>query len=220
MIFNMVGGGGEKLFSIIAVTYPEGSVCTCSNGTRTLKAKDTSGKALFNVTVGEWTVKAEDTAAGKSKSANVSITEEGQLKSVTLKYKLYWFNGSDVHSDIGVKRAGMIYGIGSQGVVLGVAYDPTSEAASGGVISNNKIDLTYYTKMYFVVENTNGDLYGGVSSNTSVDPGDQIKTRTKATSAGTFSVDLSALSGLYYAALSFGGALYAKSGIITSAWFE
>ena len=74
--------------------------------------------------------------------------------------------------------------------------------------------------MYFVVENTNGDLYGGVSSNTSVDPGDQIETRTKATSAGTFSVDLSALSGLYYAALSFGSAAYAKSGIITSAWFE
>lgn len=80
--------GGEKLRSIIAVTYPEGSVCTCSNGTKTLKAKDTSGKALFNVTVGEWTVKAEDTATGKSKSANVSITEEGQSKSVTLKYSL------------------------------------------------------------------------------------------------------------------------------------
>ena len=79
---------GARLHAMIAVTYPAGSVCTCINGTKTLKARDTSGKALFNVTVGEWTVKAEDTAAGKSKSANVSITEEGQCESVTLKYSL------------------------------------------------------------------------------------------------------------------------------------
>lgn len=79
---------GARLHAMIAVTYPAGSVCTCINGTKTLKARDTSGKALFNVTVGEWTVKAEDTAAGKSKSANVSITEEGHCESVTLKYSL------------------------------------------------------------------------------------------------------------------------------------
>lgn len=80
--------GDMSLYAVIAVTYPEGSACTCSNGTKTLKAQDTSGKALFNVTAGEWTVKAEDTAAGKSKSANVSITEEGHCESVTLKYSL------------------------------------------------------------------------------------------------------------------------------------
>lgn len=82
---NVAGAG---LRAVIAVAYPEGSICTCTNGTKTLKARDTSGKALFNVTVGEWTVKAEDTAAGKSKSANVSITEEGHCESVTLKYSL------------------------------------------------------------------------------------------------------------------------------------
>lgn len=78
--------GGSRLHAVIAVTYPEGSVCSCTNGTKTLKARDTSGKALFNVTVGEWTVKAEDTAAGKSISANVSITADGQIESVTLIY--------------------------------------------------------------------------------------------------------------------------------------
>ena len=93
MIFNMVGGGGEKLFSIIAVTYPEGSVCTCSNGTKTLKAKDTSGKALFNVDIGEWTVTATD--GDKTKSVTVSITAEGQNKSVTLKYELVLYRLGD-----------------------------------------------------------------------------------------------------------------------------
>ena len=65
---------GARLRSVIAVTYPEGSVCSCTNGTKTLKAKDTSGKALFNVSAGEWTVTATD--GNKTKSATVSITRE------------------------------------------------------------------------------------------------------------------------------------------------
>lgn len=86
MIHNMViGGGSGKLFAVIAVTYPEGSVCTCSNGTKTLTAKDTSGKALFNVVVGEWTVTATD--GSRTKSASVSITTEGQIESLTLAYR-------------------------------------------------------------------------------------------------------------------------------------
>lgn len=88
MIFNMTGGGSGALLSIIAVTYPEGSICTCTNGTKTLKAKDTSGKALFNVTVGEWTVTA--TQNGESVSSNVVITSDGQIKSVELSFvKIY-----------------------------------------------------------------------------------------------------------------------------------
>lgn len=91
---------GARLRAVIAVTYPVGSVCTCVSGTKTLKARDTSGKALFNVTVGEWTVKAEDTAAGKSKSANVSITEEGQFESVKLSYTLWLYKDGDENEDV------------------------------------------------------------------------------------------------------------------------
>lgn len=88
MIFNMVGGGGGKLYAIIAVTYPEGSTCTCSNGTKTLKARDTSGKALFNVTVGEWTVSCTD--GSETASETVSIAAGGQVKAVELSYvKIY-----------------------------------------------------------------------------------------------------------------------------------
>lgn len=91
MIHNMVigGGSGGKLFAVIAVTYPEGSVCTCTNGTKTLKAKNTSGKTLFNVTVGEWTVSCTDGTSTASNAA--SITAEGQVESVELNYGLYLF---------------------------------------------------------------------------------------------------------------------------------
>lgn len=79
---------GERLRSIIAVTYPEGSICTCTNGTKTLKAKDTSGKALFNVTVGEWTVSC--TCGSKTDSKSVIIDTEGQIKFVSI-YNEYLF---------------------------------------------------------------------------------------------------------------------------------
>lgn len=82
-------GSSGKLFAVIAVTYPEGSICTCSNGTTTLTAKDTSGKVLFNVpSVGTWTVSCTD--GSETASEPVSITTAGQVKSVELSYlKIY-----------------------------------------------------------------------------------------------------------------------------------
>lgn len=80
--------GGVRLFSVIGVIYPAGSVCTCTKGTKTYKAKNTSGRALFAVPeVGDWTVSCTD--GDKTKSASVSITTDGQTASVTLTYELY-----------------------------------------------------------------------------------------------------------------------------------
>ena len=39
--------GGAKAFAVIGVTYPAGSVCTCSDGIKTLKLKDTGGQDFF-----------------------------------------------------------------------------------------------------------------------------------------------------------------------------
>ena len=81
---------GARLRAVIAVAYPEGSVCTCSNGAKTLKAKDTSGKALFNVAVGEWTVTATDGSSTASHA--ISIKADGQIESVALSYETYYYN--------------------------------------------------------------------------------------------------------------------------------
>ena len=87
-------GSSGKLFAVIAVTYPAGSVCTCSNGTKTFTAKDTSGKALFNVpSAGTWTVSCTD--GSKEKSVDVTITAAGQVESVNLSYALYLYNYGD-----------------------------------------------------------------------------------------------------------------------------
>lgn len=80
--------GGVKLFAVIGVTYPAGSVCTCTKGTKSYKAKNTSGLALFVVPeVGDWIVSCTD--GTKTASKTVSITTEGQAENVTLTYELY-----------------------------------------------------------------------------------------------------------------------------------
>ena len=92
---------GERLRSIIAVTYPEGSICTCTNRTKTLKAKDTSGTALFNVpSAGTWTVTAKTTDGSKEKSVDVTITAAGQVESVTIIYVPYLYNHGDECTDL------------------------------------------------------------------------------------------------------------------------
>lgn len=83
--------GGEKIRSIIYVTYPAGSICTCSYGGKTLTAKDTSGYALFNVKPGTYTVECHTSDNSQSASKSVSVTAEGQSEIVTLSYSLHLF---------------------------------------------------------------------------------------------------------------------------------
>ena len=78
-------GVGSKPYAVIGVTYPSGSTCTCTNGSKTLTAKGTGGKAIFVIpSAGTWMVKA--VKGSKSTSKAVSITAEGQVESVTLVY--------------------------------------------------------------------------------------------------------------------------------------
>lgn len=85
MILNMVGGGGGKAFAFVVTTYPAGSICTCSNGTKTLSAKDTSGSVVFYIPeAGTWTLNCTDGTETAVEAVN--ITTEGQSVSVVLAY--------------------------------------------------------------------------------------------------------------------------------------
>lgn len=100
MIIIPVGIGTGKPYAVIGVTYPSGSTCTCTNGSKTLTAKDTSGKAIFVIpSAGTWTVKA--VKGSKSKSKAVSITAEGQVEPVTLMFEtVLWEAGADQNTSI------------------------------------------------------------------------------------------------------------------------
>lgn len=86
------------VYAVISVTYPSGSTCTCTNGSKTLRAKDTSGKALFVIpSAGTWTVKA--VKGSQSKSVAVKITTEGQVETLTLLYTLDMYNAGTFGTD-------------------------------------------------------------------------------------------------------------------------
>ena len=156
---NSCSGDG-KLFAVIAVTYPEGSICTCTNGTKTLKAQDTSGKALFNVPAGEWTVTATD--GSRTKSASVSVTADGQSKSITLTYELVLFDNGTVggYTWTGLTNNGTTL---SLGVENSTGYGST---ASGSSVQT--IDMRDYAtlKFHVVSSNTTGSYSGGVTLGT------------------------------------------------------
>lgn len=94
------GGSSAKVYAIIGVTYPTGSTCTCTDGAKTLTAKDTTGRALFVIpSAGTWTVKA--VSGSKSKSKAVSITAEGQVETVELIFEtILWEAGADQNTSL------------------------------------------------------------------------------------------------------------------------
>lgn len=77
-IVDKLGQSSSSLGSVYAVidtTYPAGATCTCSLGSKTLTAPDTSGQALFIVPyAGEWVVTIRATGQ-QPKSQTVSVTD-------------------------------------------------------------------------------------------------------------------------------------------------
>ena len=135
------------VYAVIGVTYPSGSVCTCTNGTLTLTAKDTSGKAIFVIpSAGTWTVTA--VSGSKSKSKEISITAEGQVETVTLTYAFFIFeSGSGLTSGYSIES--IVNNITSAPTVSNDTISWTGSSSSGGISLYIKpaLELSNYTKL-------------------------------------------------------------------------
>lgn len=221
MIYVLSGGG--KLFSIIAVTYPEGSVCTCSNGTKTLKARDTSGKALFNVSTGTWTVTA--TGGTKTKNATVDITTEGQSESVTLKYELVLYDAGDQctavtggwsssHAGYDSAASGGSTSFNTSSMTLDVGYHKDACLSTANTINTSGYSTINFTISQFSDPNSFGDSYVGLTTNRSALPRFVAQAHKRA-ATGTISVSISNAQGSYYAAVSGTGS---QTLTITKVW--
>ena len=189
--------GGGIPYAVIGVTYPSGSVCTCTNGTLTLTAKGTGGKAIFVIpSAGTWTVKA------------VSITAEGQAATVTL---VYWDGtiydaGNEYTAQTGgwtcvVNGSGTAYATKTSNQLF-VSVNETSSTAYARTA--NKISLTGFTKIQATVSaQTHSSSWGGnerckllVSAN--ADLSDPVASAQPTTNAAqTLSLDIN-LTGTYY----------------------
>lgn len=218
------GGGTSKAYAVIGVTYPTGSTCTCTDGAKTLKLKDTSGQGLFLIPyAATWTVTATD--GTNTKSQSVEITTEGQSVSVTLNYQLILFDGGVVEpwSVIKANPTATI----SDTIYL-YAADPSTAVVSA-VRTTNKINLSGYSMLkYTVTQNVNPEAaFMCVTSSTSapINAGNTntvtsaVVTYGQPTATGTYSVDVSEVQGEYYISIAEGH--YPTSGLtISKVWLE
>lgn len=220
------GGGGVKLFAVISVTYPAGSVCTCTKGTKTYKAKNTSGLALFTVPeAGDWTVSCTD--GTQTASQTVSITAEGQTKSVDLAYTLYMFKAGEGAKVEYYAGHGSKASIDINANKITMSYNGSTGEVESCFRAKNKINLSNYATLYLDLKNSGSlsDSYRlGVYISTTAftwedinqDPSISCKGYPEVTSTRkTYTLDVSKMQGEYY--IGFGGAARAE---IYNFWLE
>lgn len=179
----------------INITYPTGSTCTCSDGTTTLSAPDTSGTwACIVPNAGTWTVNS--TNGDKSKSADVVINTNGQTESVTLLYITYLFKNGETYDSLTGGWNGTVNS-GKQALQLYAAAGKTASAWT-----KNKIDLTNFST---VSAKTDSNVYIGfkiVIASAIGSTSGQVATASISGSESELSLDISAITGEYFVWLS------------------
>ena len=168
IIMRCGGGGGiNNDFAVIIVTFTPGSVCTCTKGTKTLKAKDTSGKWLFAVPEsGAWIV--ETTNGTETASTTVIISNQYQVEYIKIYYKSYLYYVGDEMTEItgGWTANGYTYTQESQpSIQQAVKNADNVYAYYGNQITHvlgtaNVIDMTGYTKIKVDCKADVTDTYG------------------------------------------------------------
>lgn len=204
-IFGAALMGGGSVYAVIDVTYPEGASCTCSNGTRTLKAKDTSGHWLFAIPkAGEWTVNA--TNGTKEKSVTVTVTEE-KAYTAALTFELVLFDNGEY-----AKETGGWTGIKNK------KLEATSRRQDGGInsivpwYSNNGIDVSGFDTLKFNVDfgvigegdsdqENKVELVVGLTTDANkatTSPSKMTAKKSVSGATGIYELDISSINGVYH----------------------
>ena len=177
----------------INITYPAGSTCTCSDGTTTLSAPDTSGTWVCTVpNAGTWTVSSTD--GDKSKGTDVVITTDGQTESVTLQYITYLFKDGETYNSLTGGWEGYV-NAEKKALLLAPAAGKTASA-----YTKNKVDLTNFST---VSVKTDSNPYIGLSIIiASAIPSGQVATASLSNAETELSLDISSITGEYFIWLS------------------
>ena len=203
----------------INITYPAGSTCTCSDGTTTLSAPDTSGTwACIVPNAGTWTAAATDGVENTSES--VSITTDGQIAAIELSYLLWLYKCVNTYNAVtgGWSVAEHPSTGGSFDRVLTLNDDSmllSTEVFGGSVayanaFTNNSIDLTGVNTLKFKITGIGNTAYSDKEGNThkfrfSLVVANERPTKQNPTFAadmkilatGEYSVDVSAVTAGY-----------------------
>ena len=183
----------------INITYPAGSTCTCSDGTTTLSAPDTSGTWTCTVpNAGTWTVTS--TSGTETDSKAVTITTDGQSTSVELSYALFLFKPNAPSSIIsGEWEMPANSTVTAEAELTVKSVNNFNGGRNISARTKGQIDLTEYSTLQATCKasggsNTKLEVYSGSSVVASAAIGLNLTTVT---------VDISALSGLH--SIGFGG---------------
>lgn len=152
----------------INITYPAGSTCTCSDGTTTLSAPDTSGTwACIVPNAGTWTVTSTSGTETDSKAA--TITTDGQSVSVALSYFLWLYKDGDTCDAVSGGWSSPVWGHEDFSKV--VTFNESSmqistevfggSVAYGHVFTNSVIDLSEISTLKFRITGIGATSSGG-----------------------------------------------------------
>lgn len=159
----------------INITYPAGSTCTCSDGTTTISAPDTSGTWTCIVpNAGTWTVAATDGVENTSES--VSITTDGQIVAIELSYLLWLYKSGNTYNAVtggwSVSKHPSTGGSFDGVLTLNADSMLLSTEVWGGSIgyanafTNNSIDLTGVNTLKFKITGIGNTAYSDKEGNT------------------------------------------------------
>ena len=210
----------------INITYPAGSTCTCSDGTTTLSAPDTSGTwACIVPNAGTWTAAATDGVENTSES--VSITTDGQTVAVELSYYTYLFKpNTDTTNVTGGWQLNSNGSLDSAGDQLVATFtNAYNHGSAFNVATINKIDFTEFTTLVatckaadknnaapssatFAVASTRSGFNNAGTAST------KVASATFSNSTTTVTIDVSGISGSYYVTFVVGLSNY-NTGTLT-----
>ncbi len=211
-LIKRVGGGGVA-FATISVKYPSGSSCICTDGTKIIKAKGTTGICEFFVPrAGAWTISCTD--GTKTASETVIVSAKGSSFIVYLYYEVFLYNnGTQVVPFGGTAETNSSYAFQADRIYT---WSNTSKNYSTvGIYTADKVDLSPYNTLTFLVDyfsQTSGNqAFGmGVATNKSNYPtyAKKVNPSKQAGVIQTITIDLSDVSGSYYVAYNGAASTY------------
>lgn len=218
--------GGMKIYAFIVVKYPAGSVCTCSKGSRTMKAKDTSGVYVFAIPeAGSWTASASSTAHPTPVTKTVSITSYGQSVGVTLAYTKYLLDYGDQKTN---NTGGWVqttvtklWGEYSAAAATMNSNGMVFPSATSIMTTNWQIDVTSFDRLCIAVPASSNQVTVAVMKNLGGEMGyASSNVVAKMNVDGTTNkanLDISAVSGSCYIVIGTGGTITAT---VSQVWLE
>ena len=195
-------GGSAKAFAVIVVDYPAGSICTCTNGTKTLTAENTSGNWAFLLpSGGDWAVRSRTPDGTYSAERNFVDVREKQALTATLTYNLIVWDAAKGIGSLDEWTHDSRTTVLSDGSIETGCQDSTGNGAVA--MATRSIDMTGYRtiKIYVSVRTGKDTGHGAAYFKIMKNIGDAWNAnpvaQTNAPTVGEYSIDISALSGTY-----------------------